>query len=548
MKWWIVLVVALVGVGQAWALAPDELLLVANANSLEGGLLVRHYCQVRGVPEGNICALNLPAGETISFDDYERIFVPGVRAFLRHHHLENKIKCLVTFYGVPIRISGQPATPETQREVDDLQRTLKRIVPKLEPNVVAVESLATSLDPSFQPRMSGGTIPQLARRADAAGVAIQIALNTEKDPAKKKADFGKFIAAYIPLVGLGPLTDHAGMTFNFSNTPAGQRAKRTVEEYQRAKQSVAQLKEKPFDVNARQEYRRLVGEYFGLLEYANILEGQVGYLQTSESGSAVDNELPLVMLDYYPRGRWLPNPFRFDSPIAGAPHMYMTMRIDAPTPDLAKRIIDDSIAVEKTGLNGLVVIDAKSSGGTTDGYAVCDLQLRYLMQIVRDKTHLQMMYDDKAALITRPANDHIKNVALYVGWYSPDRYVPAFDFAPGSVGYHIASYTMNTLHSFPGNWCVGLIHDGMDATLGPCDEPYLIAFPPANEFFPLLMTGKLPLAEVYWRTEPTISWMISMVGDPLYTPFKNDPALKVEDLSPAMQGVFGSQEVWQSGR
>ena len=46
----------------------------------------------------------------------------------------------------------------------------------------------------------------------------------------------------------------------------------------------------------------------------------------------------------------------------------------------------------------------------------------------------------------------------------------------------------------------GLLIDGVVGTLGPVAEPYLQSFPTADEFFPLLLTGKLTLAEVYWRT------------------------------------------------
>jgi hypothetical protein len=32
--------------------------------------------------------------------------------------------------------------------------------------------------------------------------------------------------------------------------------------------------------------------------------------------------------------------------------------------------------------------------------------------------------------------------------------------------------------------------------------------------------------------------MISMIGDPLYTPYKTNPALAVEDLPPRLKVVF----------
>jgi hypothetical protein len=74
--------------------------------------------------------------------------------------------------------------------------------------------------------------------------------------------------------------------------------------------------------------------------------------------------------------------------------------------------------------------------------------------------------------------------------------------------------------------------------VGPVAEPYLHSFPLQEEFFPLLMTGKLPLAEVYWTTTPLTSWMQTCIGDPLYTPFARNPALKVDDLPPLLRSTI----------
>jgi hypothetical protein len=37
------------------------------------------------------------------------------------------------------------------------------------------------------------------------------------------------------------------------------------------------------------------------------------------------------------------------------------------------------------------------------------------------------------------------------------------------------------------------------------------------------------------------SWMISFIGDPLYTPFKVNPQLQPEELSPLLQRAFTSE-------
>ena len=71
-----------------------------------------------------------------------------------------------------------------------------------------------------------------------------------------------------------------------------------------------------------------------------------------------------------------------------------------------------------------------------------------------------------------------------------------------------------------------VLEEGVAATLGPVAEPYLFSFPLPDQFFPLLMTGKLTLLEAYFLTVPQVSWMQILIGDPLYQPFKHHPAIR----------------------
>ena len=110
----------------------------------------------------------------------------------------------------------------------------------------------------------------------------------------------------------------------------------------------------------------------------------------------------------------------------------------------------------------------------------------------------------------------------------------------GAIGFHVASSELVSLRT-PNErgWVHGLINDGVVGTLGPVAEPYLHSFPPADEFFPLLMTGELTLAEVYWKTNPLTSWMNACIGDPLYRPYKVNPPLKVTDLPEELRAALG---------
>jgi uncharacterized protein (TIGR03790 family) len=172
------------------------------------------------------------------------------------------------------------------------------------------------------------------------------------------------------------------------------------------------------------------------------------------------------------------------------------------------------------------------------GYRAFDEKLARLAQLVSANTKMPVTFDRRHPVL--PPNS-IKDVAIYTGWYSVRNYVPSCEFKAGAVGYHIASYEMLSLRTDnEKGWVAGLLNDGIASTLGAVAEPYLSSMPSPDEFFPLLLTGRLTLAEVYWKTTPMTSWMMSFIGDPLYTPFKTNPQLQPEQLPPLLQRAFGT--------
>ena len=62
-------------------------------------------------------ARSLPAGEEIPLAKYEEEVVPQIRAFLRDNALDKKVRCAVTFFGVPIRIGSKLPSDEDAAEI-----------------------------------------------------------------------------------------------------------------------------------------------------------------------------------------------------------------------------------------------------------------------------------------------------------------------------------------------------------------------------------------------------------------------------------------------
>jgi uncharacterized protein (TIGR03790 family) len=266
-------------------------------------------------------------------------------------------------------------------------------------------------------------------------------------------------------------------------------------------------------------------------------------LTHAESNACVDSELMLLWWTQYPLVRWVANPLYMQASEdyrKSKPPVVMVSRLDGPSVEIAKRLVDDAIATEKAGgLKGKAVIDARGirfdPKGKDDGhgYGGYDESMREAAAIL-EKAGLTVELDDKGELLKPGA---AKDVALYCGWYSLGNFVDCCEYAPGAVAWHLASSEAVTLRNKDSKvWCPNLLKKGVCATLGPVSEPYTVGFPKPAEFFGLLATGEYTLVECYARTMLFCSWMTVLVGDPLYTPYKSGTKLKLADVIPSPKG------------
>ena len=237
-----------------------------------------------------------------------------------------------------------------------------------------------------------------------------------------------------------------------------------------------------------------------------------------ETSASVDSELSMVLFEAYDLYRWQPNVLKKDS-LGLSFRTLMVSRLDGPSPEIARGLVDKSMAAEKTGLKGTAYIDSRGLKGK-DLYSHFDRSLRNMAAFTRSKTRMRAIEEATGKLF---APGSCPETAIYCGWYSLRKYIDAFDFVDGAIGYHIASFEAVSLRDpNSGQWCPSLLKDGIAATLGPVAEPYLHSFPEPRAFFAELYEGKC-LVEAYYRTKPFNSWQLLLVGDPLYIPFKDVP-------------------------
>lgn len=240
--------------------------------------------------------------------------------------------------------------------------------------------------------------------------------------------------------------------------------------------------------------------------------------------ASLDSELMLVLADDYSLDGWQQNPFflgfKGREEMIDKDKILMVSRLDGPDPDTVVRILADTFAAEEKGLRGKAYFDARWSADDTSrpvGYAFYDDAIHQAARLVKKVRQIPVVLDQKEELF-KP--NCCPDAALYCGWYSLAKYVPAFKWARGAVGYHIASAECTTLRKAGSQvWCKRMIEEGVAATIGPVEEPYVQAFPLPSLFFPYLVEGKLTLAECYLLSLPHLSWKMVLIGDPLYRPF-----------------------------
>jgi len=263
--------------------------------------------------------------------------------------------------------------------------------------------------------------------------------------------------------------------------------------------------------------------------YGVPLKIQDSSTKKGDRSAAFDSELTLVTHKNYGLNNWQPNPFYlgFKNKNIKIPKadVMMVSRLDGPSAAIVRRIIDDSIEAEQSGLKGTAYFDArwplpqkseklKGNGENGSGYAFYDKSLHKTAQFHKKNKILPVVLNQSQDLFTP---GQAPEAAIYCGWYSLGNYIDAFEWSKGSVGYHMASSECTTLKGKSGNtWCKKMLEKGIAATIGPVSEPYIQAFPLPEIFFNFLTEGQLTLVEAYMVSLPFLSWKMILVGDPLY--------------------------------
>ena len=494
-----------------FALEPNEILIITNSDVKVSRPIAEYYCLSRGTPEENIVALSLGdlASDTISRSKYDKLLAGPVRKMLKSETFSGKIKCILTIYGVPIKIAGTGPMSGKDAQLQSLQIIANEKGDDLRKVVEQLQLLGRIelLSEETKDKSVKNLLDKLEQIVDSALKRIEY-LPTDSE---RKAHYKQWIQCYSRLYGPDAAQRKARSNLNltFSISPQdGDNIEGYIKLLQHAEQDNWDIEEK-----VSKGYYEILYKAKGLATVQKSLNADIDRLNGRETNASVDSELSMVLFEDYELYRWKKNELK-DPFLRLSTKTIMVSRLDGPGANIARELIDKAIAAETAGVKGTAYFDSR---GRTEkerfSFGYYDRSIIAAAEMIRRRTSMPVV-QEKTDKLFQPGQ--CPQTALYCGWYSLKNYIDAFDFVTGAVGFHIASFEAIDLRDpLSKQWCPAMLTDGITATFGAVAEPYLQSFPEPKLFFEELLNGRC-LVEAFYRTKPFNSWQLVLIGDPLY--------------------------------
>jgi uncharacterized protein (TIGR03790 family) len=254
------------------------------------------------------------------------------------------------------------------------------------------------------------------------------------------------------------------------------------------------------------------------------------------NGAAVDAELATLPSIYKKLSHAGPlgNPtFRATNSAAMNPTtgVIMVARLDGPSAAIARSLVDKAVQAERDGLWGRAYIDMR---GITNAGPLAQLDTNFLVAAqAAQRTGFETVVDTNSEPFS--TSFPMSQIALFAGWGDENVTGPftraKVEFMPGAFAYALHSYDAATLRSTDTHWAGPFLAKGVTATMGAVDEPFADGNPDMAIFFTRWLMLHMTYGEAAYSSLSTVSWQDTVIGDPLYSPFRKAGEQRHKELA-----------------
>lgn len=205
---------------------------------------------------------------------------------------------------------------------------------------------------------------------------------------------------------------------------------------------------------------------------------------------------------------------------------YLVSRIEGVSADAAIALVDRTEAAVGSSLSGTVYVDGNEGDtppteDTSGSYQSGEWNMWGTRYWFEGLGWYPVVWDGNSEEFgTAPAPTDCPDALYYAGWYSYGNYNDCFTWTVGAIGGHLDSYSAGTPRG-EGSWAGEALIDGITATFGAVNEPYVLGMPEYDAFYVNLTTGA-SFAEAGYEATKKGAWMMLWIGDPWYRPYPQE--------------------------
>ncbi|MCK4276404.1 MAG: hypothetical protein KAX78_07820, partial [Phycisphaerae bacterium] len=293
----------------AFALRPQEVVVVSNANVPESVSLGKHYAAVRGIPAENILLVKTTADYLVPRADYEAQIRRPLREFLVSNRLTSKVRCICLMWGVPVRV-GAAAPKGKAGELMALYRTAGT---KVQYRLAIDYKLLGTVARKFPTPTTDGLAPvgklfespipapspplpsqaQLKKDIDKLFEIKQAEVARLHDPAQRRIASRQLMGLQLDVYGLEGLIRHISKV-KPPNPPDMLKLTRRRDEAKTRLEKLLKASQTSQNIRAAMDAMELVGGVHRTVSHANKWIKRLG-----QSDASVDSELALMWWSNY---------------------------------------------------------------------------------------------------------------------------------------------------------------------------------------------------------------------------------------------------------